>query len=340
MNTTFSHIVRNDEAGERIDIFLFNLEWFSSRSSSANALKRGYVLVNNSSVKKNYIIQSGDEITFEDLSISNKANKLINIDLNILYEDQYLLVLSKQADLPVHGVGNYYDKITLSDILVEKYGARNLCNVHEDKNRLGIVHRLDADTSGLMICAKDDNTAYALIDEFKNRKVKKKYICLVYGAIDHPEFEIDAPIDIHPTIRNKRIINDSPTSKEAHTLAKVISIYENKKTHETYSLLEVELFTGRTHQIRVHMQYIKHPIVGDQLYTSYVPKNNFKTKFLGRQFLHSYYLEFFHPKNEKNMIFYDNLSEDLMKLLSNIDSTFDCVYRSELFENLVFKKVI
>ena len=208
-----------------------------------------------------------------------------DIDLDIVYEDDYIIIINKPRNMVVHpAVGN--EEHTLVNALL------NHCKLSMiNSERPGIVHRLDKDTTGLIICAKDDETHLKLVEMFANREVKKKYLAICNGSFSKENGLIDKPIGRDEKDRKKMSVK-SKSGKAAITEYNVLT--SNLK----YSLVDVTLHTGRTHQIRVHFSSLNHPIVGDETYGN----KNEKIKATG-QMLHSYYLEFLHPITKENLSF-------------------------------------
>ena len=309
-------VVNANDAGLRIDVYLFDKGVYESRNAASKAVSSNLVLVNTKPVKKNYCLAENDEITFEERVFEEEVAE--EIPLDIRFEDEHLLVISKQADLLTHP-SNESQKRTLMHALIAKYGEDGLCLVQGNEARPGIVHRLDAFTTGLMICAKTNEAGEALIEQIKNREVNRRYVALVHGIVKDDTFKIDAPIRRHATHRTKMVVGDGPASKDAITTAQVIEKFSSTNNDDGYTLLECKLLTGRTHQIRVHMQFIKHPVVGDPLYDSYSPKAKSASLGLTRQFLHSAKLSFTHPITGKQLRFEDSLPEDLQTALSLLD---------------------
>ncbi len=267
-------LVSTLDVDSRLDKFL-DQKLEINRSQIKKHIESGNILLNGKIVKAGYSLREGDTITvsFED------EEKLLpeNIDFNIIYEDEYLAVISKPQDLVVHpGAGNKSG--TLVNGLLYKF--KNLSNPI-DEDRPGIVHRLDKDTSGLMIIAKNDEAYYKLVDMFKNREIEKHYLAIVHGNI-YEDFDVDAPIGRDPNNRIKmKVVEEN--SKHASTSFHVV------KNFDKFTLLDVTLHTGRTHQIRVHLSYVNHPVVGDETYGI---KNKYK---INTQLLHAYKLKFIHP---------------------------------------------
>lgn len=272
--------VDKESVGLRLDKFLEeNLD--INRSQIKKNIVDGNILVNNKKVKAGYSLKLDDEISVEyedDFSLSPEK-----IAFDVLYEDDYLAVISKPQDLVVHpGAGN--NSGTLVNGLL--YRFKELSNPI-DQDRPGIVHRLDKDTSGLMLIAKKDEAYYKLVDMFKNRQIDKHYLAICHGNI-YEDFDLKAPIGRDPNNRIKMKVIDE-NSKEAFTSFKVL------KNFDKYTLLDVHLHTGRTHQIRVHLAYVNHPVVGDEVYGI---KNKFK---INKQLLHAYKLKFIHPISGKEL---------------------------------------
>ncbi|WP_297392769.1 RluA family pseudouridine synthase [uncultured Peptoniphilus sp.] len=267
-------VVSTLDVDSRLDKFL-DQKLEINRSQIKNHIESGNILLNGKIVKAGYSLRKGDTITvsFED------EEKLLpeNIDFNTIYEDEYLAVISKPQDLVVHpGAGNKSG--TLVNALLYKF--KNLSNPI-DEDRPGIVHRLDKDTSGLMIIAKKDEAYYKLVEMFKNREIEKHYLAIVHGNI-YEDFDVDAPIGRDPNNRVKmKVVEEN--SKNAFTSFHVL------KNFDKFTLLDVTLHTGRTHQIRVHLSYVNHPVVGDETYGI---KNKYK---INKQLLHAYKLKFIHP---------------------------------------------
>ena len=267
-------LVTTHDVDSRLDKFL-DQKLEINRSQIKKHIESGNILLNGKIVKAGYGLKEGDNITvsFED------EEKLLpeNIYFDIIYEDEYLAVISKPQDLVVHpGAGNKSG--TLVNGLLYKF--KNLSNPI-DEDRPGIVHRLDKDTSGLMIIAKNDEAYYKLVDMFKNREIEKHYLAIVHGNI-YEDFDVDAPIGRDPNNRIKmKVVEEN--SKHASSSFHVV------KNFDKFTLLDVTLHTGRTHQIRVHLSYVNHPVVGDETYGI---KNKYK---INTQLLHAYKLKFIHP---------------------------------------------
>lgn len=299
-------IIENLKENEkvRIDKFLSsNLNL--SRNLIKDSIKNCNVKVNGKKINPSYVLKNGDLVDIE--IIEEKKEEITLEDINnlnkqIVYEDEEILVINKNKGLIVQSsIGN---EKTLSDILYEKYLKEGITLPGEDGRR-GIVHRLDKDTSGLMVIAKTENAYIFLIEEFKERRTKKKYKTIVKGIIKEDENEIDMPIGRDEVNRHKMKVRRD--GKNARTVFKVIERFGN------YTYLDVRIYTGRTHQIRVHLSKIGYPILGDEIYSK--GKNKFDIK---GQVLQSYFLEFIHPQTKEKMSFEIEESNEIKKILKEL----------------------
>jgi 23S rRNA pseudouridine1911/1915/1917 synthase len=277
-------IVNSDNHLKRLDIYLTN-ELNESRNFILKNIKNENILVNNKKVKGGYLIKEGDIISIKDMSVDTTV-KPEDIDIEILYEDDDIIVVNKKSGMVVHpGNGNHSG--TLVNALM--YHTDELSD-EGGSERCGIVHRIDKDTSGVLLIAKTNKAHTILSDDFKNKRIKRKYIALVHGIIDNNKGKIDAPIGRDKLDRKKMCVTDS-NSKKAVTNFTVIDRFKST------TLLELILETGRTHQIRVHMEYIGHPVVNDPVYSNRKCYNDYG------QMLHAAYLGFNHPITKKFMEF-------------------------------------
>ena len=294
----------NENEKVRIDKFLSsNLNL--SRNLIKDSIKNCNVKVNGKKINPSYVLKNGDLVDIE--IIEEKKEEITLEDINnlnkqIVYEDEEILVINKNKGLIVQSsIGN---EKTLSDILYEKYLKEGITLPGEDGRR-GIVHRLDKDTSGLMVIAKTQNAYVFLIEEFKERRTKKKYKTIVKGIIKEDKNEIDMPIGRDEVNRHKMKVRRD--GKNARTVFKVIERFGN------YTYLDVRIYTGRTHQIRVHLSKIGYPILGDEIYSK--GKNKFDIK---GQVLQSYFLEFIHPQTKEKMSFEIEESNEIKKILKEL----------------------
>jgi 23S rRNA pseudouridine1911/1915/1917 synthase len=276
-----SLIVDSRWAGLRLDHFLVQSLPGLSRALLIAAVRSGDITVNGLVRKSSYKLKAGDQISgqprLQDIAVHVEPEEM---PLQILFEDEYLLALSKPPGIVVHpGSGNKNG--TLVSGLV--YHCQAIAAVG-DAARPGIVHRLDKDTSGLMLVAKDESVLRKLATDFKNRRVKKEYLAMVHGIMPEKSGRIVAPIGRHPVNRQKMAVQPE-TGRHAATSWRVIGEAENR-----YSLLAIVIETGRTHQIRVHMQHIGHPLAGDRVYGGGSRDHRFP-----RQMLHAARLGFNHP---------------------------------------------
>ena len=306
------------DAGERLDSLLAARACFASRSAAARAIESGNVFVNGANVVKKYAVAAGDVIVYqEEEEVETGPVTGQPIDLDIRFEDDDLIVLSKQIGLVCHPSVDHADG-TLVNALIYHCGTDHLCNVQGEDDRLGIVHRLDRDTSGLMLAAKTDAAGYALMEDIRDRAVDRHYLALVHGVIAPDTGMIDAPIARSANERTRMAVRDVPSARDAVTTFRVLERFEPRQHDDGYTLIDCKLFTGRTHQIRVHMQYAKHPLVGDPVYTANGPKDARAQLGLKRQFLHSFRIRFIHPETSEELEFADNLPRDLDEALCSL----------------------
>lgn len=318
MTRSLCHVATGLDEGKRIDAVLAERGLYVSRSAAARAVEEGRVLVGGATVAKKRAVRAGDVIVCEadeepeQLPVFGQP-----IDLDIRYEDDDVIVLSKQVGLVCHPSVDHADN-TLVNALIFHCGADHLCNVQGEDDRLGIVHRLDRDTSGLMLAAKTDEAGSVLMEGIRVRSVDRHYLALVHGIMAHDTGMIDAPIARAADERTRMAVRDVPSAREAITTFRVLERFEHARRDDGYTLIECKLFTGRTHQIRVHMQYTRHPIVGDPVYVANGPRDEEAQLGLGRQFLHSYRLGFSHPVTGEALSFSDNLPRDLREALDKL----------------------
>lgn len=269
---------------DRIDKYLTNYVDYS-RSVIAKMIDSEYILVNDKKVKANYVVKVGDKITVKDGFIEPLDINPENIPIDIVYEDDDIIVVNKDSGMVVHP-GSGVKEHTLVNALI--YHTNNLSDINGEV-RPGIVHRIDKDTSGLMIVAKNNKSHEILSDMLSRHEIKREYIALVKGVFPNETATIDAPIGRDKNNRKKMAVTQE-NSKDAITHLRVI------KRYKKYTLLRLKLETGRTHQIRVHLSYIGYPVYNDPVYT------NDKTTEFG-QFLHSASIDFIHPITNENMHF-------------------------------------
>ncbi len=288
--------INSDNVKKRLDMYLTE-ELNESRNLILKNIKFGNILVNNNKVKGGYILKLNDEVSIGNLKVDTTV-EAEDIKLDIYYEDDSIMVVNKESGMVVHpGNGNHSH--TLVNALK---GYTDELSDEEGDSRCGIVHRIDKDTSGILLIAKTNEAHRILSDGFKNKTIKRKYIALVHGVIDANNGKIDAPIGRSKFDRKKMCVTED-NSKNAVTHFKVLERYKNA------TLLELSLETGRTHQIRVHMEYISHPVVNDPVYGHRKLINDYG------QMLHAAYLGFNHPITNEWMEFNAPLPEEFNEIL-------------------------
>lgn len=314
-------LVGPEADGARLDAFLAAGEGMPSRSACAKLVEAGLVTINETpATSKSEKVLMGDRVraTVEEAEPLVPEGGLAPnpyIDLDIRYEDEHLIVLSKQAGLVCHPSPGHVDD-TLANALVAHCGLAHLGTFQGD-DRPGIVHRLDMDTSGLMLAAKDDETQKALQDLIRLRTLDRRYVTLVWGYVAADSGTIDTGIARSTRDRIRMAVSDDPSAREAITTFRVLERFEAGRRDEGYTLLECHLYTGRTHQIRVHMRHINHQVIGDPLYGRGDLAQNLG---LTRQFLHSWSVSFAHPASGETVELRDTLPQDLKGVLESLDS--------------------
>ena len=290
-------MIVQDKDGMRIDSYLAE-ELDLSRSKIQKLIKEKKVLVNGKEVNSSYSIRVNDEIEVNDNLDYEIKVEPENIPLDIVYEDDDLLIINKESGMVVHPAPGHYSG-TLVNALLYKYPS-----LQGEGLRPGIVHRLDKDTSGLMIVAKNDWSLEKLSTMISAKSVERKYLAIVDGVIKHETGEIDAPIGRDLNNRQKMAVTDI-NGKGAITHFKVLERFKNN------TLVECKLDTGRTHQIRVHMAYIGYPVTNDPLY------GKGRTTEFG-QMLHSYSIKFKHPRTAKELFFISEVPKEFNDKLEEL----------------------
>lgn len=279
-------MVEEEMEGERLDAFVADQVEQLSRSLVKNLISEGKVLVDGVSRKASYHVHSGEEVSIEIPEPQVLKIEPRNIPLEIIYQDEDLAVINKPKGLVVHPAHGNWDYTLVNALL---YHIKDLSGIN-GQLRPGIVHRLDKDTSGVMMVAKNDMAHRSLTEQIKEHSIKREYIALIHGKLKENLGTIDAPIGRSKVDRKKMAVVAEGRP--------AISKYQVLERFNNYSLVKVELLTGRTHQIRVHFAYIKHPVVGDPLYSS--GKKHFN---LESQALHAHLLGFVHPRRGEYMEF-------------------------------------
>jgi 23S rRNA pseudouridine1911/1915/1917 synthase len=305
--------VSEADVDTRLDAYLASRIEGWSRSRLQRLIEEEDVLVNAHAVKSSYKVAKGDEIEVELTPGPSSNFTPENIPLNIVFEDEELIVINKPAGLVVHPAAGIHSG-TLANALA--YHFQQLSKA--SSTRPGIVHRLDKDTSGLLVVAKTESGHENLADQFRAREVFKSYVALVYGVVKQEVGRIEQPIARDPRNRTRMAI--VPGGRGA------LSLYKVRRSFDSFTLVDVELKTGRTHQIRVHLSWLKHPVVGDDLYAGGRDNNvrdvqlRAQIRKLGRQFLHAEQLGLRHPRTGKQMRFVAPLPGELTHLLEKLET--------------------
>lgn len=288
----------SDVSGIRIDQYLTS-KLNITRSKIEKMIKEGNIKVNGNIIKKNYILNLNDEILIEEYTEKEMSSEPINMNLEIIYEDDDVIVVNKPNGLVVHPAPGNYSNTLVNGLM---YHSKKLSSINGEF-RPGIVHRIDAYTTGLLMVAKNDKAHLSLAKQLEEKTTTRKYIALVWGIIKEDSGTIDAPIGRDKNDRKKMCVTDV-NSKEAITNFKVLERYKNA------TLIELSLKTGRTHQIRVHMNYIGHPVVNDPVYG--------RRKLIddSGQCLHAKTLGFIHPTLNKYMEFDSELPDCFINILN------------------------
>jgi 23S rRNA pseudouridine1911/1915/1917 synthase len=309
------HLVSAVEQGSRLDALLARLEGVPSRSAAVRLVEQGAVSVNGAPAAKKRVLLEGDLLVC-DLTVPVPAGLVAeSIPLDIRYEDESLIVLSKQAGLVCHP-SRGHETGTLVNALIAHCGYEGLARLQGD-DRPGIVHRLDQDTTGLMLVAKTDEAGTVLQEGIRAKAIDRRYLALVHGYIAPDTGLIDAPIARGQGDRQRMVVAEGAGARPSVTTFTVLERFDAGRFDDGYTLIECKLFTGRTHQIRVHLDHIRHPCVGDPLYG---PQNRPKAQLgLTRQFLHSYRLSLEHPLSAAPLSFLDPLPSDLACALASLE---------------------
>ncbi|MDD3653516.1 MAG: RluA family pseudouridine synthase [Desulfotomaculaceae bacterium] len=292
----------NVGAGKRLDVYLADVTEGLSRSFIQKLITEGMVLVSGEAVRPSYKVRSGDRISLDIPEVVGLEVRPELIPLDIYYEDSDLIVVNKPRGMVVHPAAGNYSGTLVNALL---FHCRDLSGIN-GVARPGIVHRLDKNTSGLIVAAKTDAAHCGLAKQLKERQVKRQYLALVHGQVKKDAGIVDAPIGRDPGDRQKMAVVDK-NSKYAVTHYKVIKRYAG------YTYLYLRLETGRTHQIRVHMAYIGHPLAGDP---KYGPARSHLS--LGGQFLHAAKLGFIHPRTRAYLEFEAPLPQELSEVLEGL----------------------
>ena len=296
------YIVSQEEKGKRLDTYIPSVDTDITRTSAQRLIEDGNILVNGKNAKVSYKIQENDKISVEIPKPKQIELKAQDIPIEIIYEDSDIIVVNKPKGMVVHPANGNPDGTLVNAIMAI---CKDSLSGIGGEIRPGIVHRIDKDTSGLLIVAKNDNAHVKMSEQIKSHEVKKTYIALVRGVFKENEATIDMPIGRSTSDRKKMAVNKN--GKDAITHIKVL------KRFDKYTLLQVNIETGRTHQIRVHLSHIGYPIVGDYTYSN--GKNEFDV--VG-QCLHAQKLEFKHPITQKDMCLEAELPQYFKDILDKL----------------------
>ncbi len=314
--------ITNGQKKERLDLYITNNLEYSTRSKVQKLIKNNLVLVNGIPAKANYLVVPGDEIDIT-IPVTPRPEKTEaeDIPVDIVYEDDDLLLVNKPPGIVVHpALGNYSG--TLVNALM--HHTQKLSEFNEP-SRAGIVHRIDKNTSGLLLVAKDEWIHSRLAQQFFEHTIERTYQAICWGLFKEPEGEVIANIGRSKKDRKLFWVVPEDEGKHAHTFYKVLEEYEFA------SLLELKLKTGRTHQIRVHMAYVNHPVFGDSTYGgrrlnygANLPKIKSRVDnlldIIDRQALHAKTLGFIHPRTKEKMLFDSNLPKDISLVIERLKS--------------------
>ncbi|MBC7088252.1 MAG: RluA family pseudouridine synthase [Tissierellales bacterium] len=299
MNKRVVEFIVGEDDGYRLDYYI-SLEMNElSRNYAQKLIKEQAVKVNDEYKKQSYIVNEGDKIVLSLPESKELKLEKENIPIDIIYEDDDIAIINKPQGLVVHPAPGNFSGTLVNALL---YHIDNLSSIN-GIIRPGIVHRIDKDTSGLLIIAKNNNSHKILSDDLKEHKISREYMALSHGEIRDLDGTIDAPIGRDPKNRKKMAVTNI-NSKNAITHFHVLKIFPK------YTLLKLKLETGRTHQIRVHLSFIKHPIVGDVLYS-----RNTNEFGINKQMLHAYKISFNHPTIKERMTFYAPLPQEFKNII-------------------------
>ncbi len=300
-------IVSKDENKERLDVFLNNKIEGITRSYLKNLIQDGSILVNGEIKKSGYSLKENDKIVVN--IPDDKTSDIVpeDIKLDIIYEDDDVIIINKKKGMVVHPANGNYTGTMVNSLM---YSHKDNLSSINGVIRPGIVHRIDKDTSGILVVAKNDNAHKKLSEQFKVHSINRVYVALVKGIIKEDDIDIDLPIGRNPKDRKKMVVTYK-NSKNAKTHIHVLRrFYASNVT-----LIEARLETGRTHQIRVHMAYMNHPLVGDEVYG----KKDSKFKVEG-QMLHAKILGFIHPSKNEYVEFNSDLPDEFKQVLEKLEN--------------------
>lgn len=297
-------LVDEDLEGERLDVFVAERMETLSRSQIKRLIEDGQVWVDGKVRKSSYRVKTGEVVAVEVPQAAPVRLQPENIPLEIIFQDSDVVVFNKPKGLVVHPAHGNWEHTLVNALL---YHVKDLSGINGEL-RPGIVHRLDKDTSGVMVAAKNDMAHRELARQIKAHTIERQYLAVVYGVIKENLGTIEAPIGRSKTDRKKMAVTADGRPAISH--------YQVLQRFKDYTLVKVRLLTGRTHQIRVHMQYIKHPVVGDRLYTSRKAPPG-----VSSQLLHAWLLGFNHPRSGEYLEFTAKPPDELAQFLSGLESS-------------------
>lgn len=298
-------IVKVDDSGKRLDVYIAEAFENITRSQAQMIIEENDVCVNGKCVKASYKLKEGDEVALRMPELKESHILPQEIPLDIVYEDKDILIVDKPKGMVVHPGNGNFDGTMVNSLMYSH--ANNLSGIN-GVLRPGIVHRIDKDTSGLLVVAKNDLSHKTLTDKFKVHDITRVYIALVDGIVEKDKLKINLPIGRDPRDRIKMAVT-TKNSKQAITNIEVLKRYYKSN----YTLVKATLETGRTHQIRVHMSYISHPLVGDSLYGKSTNRLNVEGHLL-----HARTLGFMHPVTNKYVEFNRDLPEEFKQILDKL----------------------
>jgi 23S rRNA pseudouridine1911/1915/1917 synthase len=314
-DTHLTFHVEDSDAGTRLDAYLAGRIDGWSRARLQRLIEDGDVLVNGKLAKAAHKLKSNDEIEAEPTPPPVASFAPENLPLQIVFEDDDLIVVNKPAGLVVHPAAGI-NSGTLANALAYHFTQ---LSAQAGAVRPGLVHRLDKDTSGLLVVAKREDVHEKLAEQFRSREVFKSYVSLVHGVVQEASGKIDQPIARDARNRTRRAVVRGGRP--------ALSLYRVRHSYDRFTLVDVEIKTGRTHQIRVHLAWMKHPVVGDEVYgggrdkTIQNPKIRAAIRKLGRQFLHAEELGFRHPRTDEPVRFRAPLPEELENFLAELNTS-------------------
>lgn len=296
--TVKTFVIEASDHLSRLDKVIVSKDDSITRTSIKHLIDEDYILVNDEPTKPSYKVKTGDTITIKEKIIEPLSIEPVNLNLEFVYEDEDLIVVNKPSGLVVHPSHTVKEATLVHGILAQATIEK------DDPLRPGIVHRIDKETSGLLVVAKNKDTLLALQSELKARKTEREYVALVEGVIAHNNGKIDAPIGRDP--KERKLMSIHGKGKPSVTYFRVLERFS------AHTLVACKLESGRTHQIRVHMQYINHPIVGDPKYGLR------KTDTTYGQYLHAQSLGFTHPRKQTFMSFEAPLPQFFLDKLNSL----------------------